>query len=153
MSLIKIILVMPATNASSECTPMHWEGWSLISVQPCRKPPQSSYAMHSSYGASDGTKPQACHQWLCGWSREEALIHLYAMHSSYGASDETKPQACHQWLCGWSREEALIHLWPLFHIAVIDVDECLWLSLYIYCLVLVISAQNCSILSVELWLY
>ena len=43
---------------------------------------------------------------------------------------------------GYSREP-LIHLGPLFHIAVIDVDE-------ILSLVLVISHQNSSIFSVEL---
>ena len=35
MFLVRIILVMPATNASSDTPSVHWKGWSLISAQPC----------------------------------------------------------------------------------------------------------------------
>ena len=63
MSLVKIILVMPATNASFQCALSDIEKGEVLSLyNHVEHPPQSSFNMHSLYGARNGTKPLASHQ-------------------------------------------------------------------------------------------
>ena len=96
MSWVKIVLVMPATSASSEYT-------------------FSTLSRVKSYLRTAMSNNRLNHLMTCTVHKELVM-------------ELNLKQVTNDFVDG--REEH-IHLWPLFHIAVIDADECLQLSLNI----------------------
>ena len=87
--MVKIILVMPATNASTECA-------------------FSALRMVKSYLRTTMSNNRLNHLITCIHKKLVKELNLKQVTNDFVDHVET-----------------LIHLWPLFHIAVMDVDECL----------------------------